>query len=241
MCATAWSGLAHCAERSTSRSCSSPAAALNFWCSRSRRTSASRGSSSSPSTPAAVSGRGRSIFDLMCISVAAITRNSPATSRSSSCISAIASRYCCVMSAIGMSWMLTSFFLMRCSSRSSGPSNDSSLTGNASGADSKSVCPSMVLLVRDLHRVAPALHRVHRDGARALRPLEQDVLQAIGLREHGGPPRANRIEARVQRGGELHLDLDVADLAGAVPRLQILDLRLVRVERVVVDEHRIAL
>ena len=41
--ATRSSGRSHCAARSCSRSCSSPAAALNFWCSSSRRTSASRG------------------------------------------------------------------------------------------------------------------------------------------------------------------------------------------------------
>ena len=79
-------GRCHCAARSCSRSCSSSAAALNFWCSSSRRTSTSRGSSSSPSSSEAVSGRGSSIFDLMWMSVAAITRNSPAMSRSSSCI-----------------------------------------------------------------------------------------------------------------------------------------------------------
>ena len=37
------------------------------------------------------------------------------------------------MSAIGMSWMLTSFFLMRCSSRSSGPSKLSRLDGEGVG------------------------------------------------------------------------------------------------------------
>ena len=43
------------------------------------------------------------VFDLMWMSVAAITRNSPATSRFSSCISSIVPRYCEVISAIGMS------------------------------------------------------------------------------------------------------------------------------------------
>ena len=85
---------------------------------------ASRGSSSSAATPAAVSGRGSSILDLMWISVAAMTRNSPAMSRFSSVSSWIASRYCCVMSADrDVVWTSTSFFLMRCSSRSIGPSN----------------------------------------------------------------------------------------------------------------------
>ena len=62
-----------------------------------------------------------------------------------------------------------------------------------------------------------------------------------GPGEHGGAALADRIEVRVQRVGELRLDLDVADLAGAVARLQVVDFGRVRVERVVVDEHRIAL
>ena len=82
--ATRPSGRPHCALRWISFSCSSSAAALNLWCSSSRRTSASRGSSSASSC--AGSGRGSSIRDLMWMSVAAITRNSPATSRFSSCI-----------------------------------------------------------------------------------------------------------------------------------------------------------
>ena len=45
--------------------------------------------------------------------VAAMTRNSPATSRFKSCISWIVSRYCCVMRTIGMSEISTSFFLIR--------------------------------------------------------------------------------------------------------------------------------
>ena len=43
------------------------------------------------------------------------------------------------------------------------------------------------------------------------------------------------------RSGELRLHLDVADLARAIPRLQVVDLGDVRVEGVVVDEHRVAL
>src|SRR5204863_328235 len=70
---------------------------------RGRGTSVSRGSSSSPSNVGEVSGRGRSIRDLMWMSVAARTRYSPATSRFISCIRWSVSGYCCVMSAIGMS------------------------------------------------------------------------------------------------------------------------------------------
>jgi len=61
--------------------------------------------------------------DLMWISVAAMTRNSPARSRFKSSISSIIARYCSVIAAMGMSVMLTSFFLIRWSRRSSGPSN----------------------------------------------------------------------------------------------------------------------
>ena len=61
------------------------AAALKRWYSSSRCTSASRGSSSGVFLIG--SGRGRSIRLLMWMSVAAMTRNSPATSRFSSSIS----------------------------------------------------------------------------------------------------------------------------------------------------------
>jgi hypothetical protein len=66
------------------RSNSSAAAALYFWYSSSRRTSSARGSSSSspgrPSSSCPEGTDGKSIFDLMCASVAAITRYSLATS-----------------------------------------------------------------------------------------------------------------------------------------------------------------
>ena len=48
------------------------------------------------------------------------------------------------------------------------------------------------------------------------------------LREHLGAARADRIEIGVQRLRQLGLDLDVADLAGAVALLQIVDFRRVR-------------
>jgi hypothetical protein len=70
-----------------SRPPSSSPAALYFWYSSSRRTSSARGSTPASSTPAgssATSVRGRSSFDFMRTSCAAIARNSPATSMSSS-------------------------------------------------------------------------------------------------------------------------------------------------------------
>ena len=115
---------------SVPRSASSAAAALYFWYSRRRRTSSARGSSSSScGMPSSwpVGATGRSIFDLMCTSVAAITRYSLAISIDSTCMSLRYSRYFAVMKLTGMSRMSSSCCWMRWSSRSSGPSNDSSL------------------------------------------------------------------------------------------------------------------
>ena len=85
--------------------------------------------SSSPC--ASVGSTGTSIFDLMWMSVAAITMNSPATSRFSSCISSRYSMYWRVMGAIGMSWMSILSRRIRYSSRSSGPSNSGSVDPRA--------------------------------------------------------------------------------------------------------------
>ena len=73
--------------------------------------------------------------------------------------------------------------------------------------------------------VPDSRHRLPGDDAGALRAFEQDLLQAVRLGEHRRAPLADRIEVRVERAGQLRLDLDVADLAGAVPRLQVLDFR----------------
>src|SRR5262245_66527968 len=84
--------------------------------------------------------------------------------------------------------MLTSFRLIRCSKRSSGPSKFSSLTGNASTADSKSGALSVTrrphiadlprefsnLLdssVRDLDRIAHTRHCLPGYGSRATSAL----------------------------------------------------------------------
>ena len=110
----------------TPRAARSAPACLYFWYSRRRRISASRGSSSSSASASSSwpgGGAGRSIFDLMCASVAAITRYSLARSRSSSWKTARYSRYFSVTKPIGMSRMSSSCFWQRCRSRSSGPSN----------------------------------------------------------------------------------------------------------------------
>src|SRR3989449_6480479 len=97
-----------------------------------------------------------------------------------------------------------------------------------------------VLSVRNLPRITHARHRLLRLGARPLGSVEQNFLQLIGLRQDGGATLADRIEARVERSGEFRLHLDVAHLAGAVARLEILDFLCVRVERVVIREYRIS-
>ena len=77
--------------------------------------------------------------------------------------------------------------------------------------------------------------------ARALRdPSSRISRTATGLASTCGAARADRLQMRVERLRQLRLHLDVADLAGTVARLQVLDLGGVRVERVVVHEHRVA-
>ena len=85
------------------------------------------------------------------------------------------------------------------------------------------------------------LPRLLIDRAGLLRAFVQDFLEPLRVRHEIGPAGAHRIEVRVQRARQLGLDLDVADLAGAVPGLQILDLRGVGIEGVVIHEHRIPL
>ena len=113
---------------SISRSFSSPAAYLYILYSSSRLTSSSLGSSSSSGSS---SSFGRSILDLILIRVAAMTRNSLMTSRSSSSILFTYSRYCSVIVTIGISYILTLFFSIKCKRRSSGPSNTLSFTSIA--------------------------------------------------------------------------------------------------------------
>src|SRR3954469_17996350 len=132
--------------------------------------------------------------------------------------------------------MSTSCCLIKCSSRSSGPSNLSSRTGYASRMDSKSCWYSIL----ESHGAPHALHRFLSDGARLFRPFVQQFDDHRGLRHDCRTARADRLEMRIQRFGKLGLHLDVAYLAGAIPLFQIVDLRLVGIESVVVREHRIA-
>src|SRR3954468_21579208 len=111
--------------------------------------------------------------------------------------------------------MFTSCFLMRCSSKSSGPSKFCRRTGYASRMDSNS-CSIKGLLVRELHGRADALDGLARRDPRLLRALVQDFLHCAGPGEHGGAARADGIEMGVEGAGQFGLDLDVAHLAGAV-------------------------
>ena len=117
-------------QPSWSRAARARPASLKRSYSRSRRTSSSRGSASSTASSGAAS-TGRSIFDLMWRSVAAMTSHSAATSMFSSSISSRQARYCSVTSAIGMSRMSSFWLRMRWSRRSSGPSKLSSLSTSA--------------------------------------------------------------------------------------------------------------
>src|SRR5262245_23396200 len=103
-------------------------------------------------------------------------------------------------------------------SRSSGPSKFSSLTGYASRADSKSgVSGAIVELVpsaiQELHGLAHAVHLLGRLFVCAGGSLEQQIAHVIRLRENLGAALPHRFEESVQRGGQLRLDLDVADLS----------------------------
>ena len=58
-----------------------------------------------------------------------------------------------------------------------------------------------------------AAHGLDRDPAGALAAVEQDLLEAVRIGQRRLPPLADRIEVRIERAGELRLDLDIADLA----------------------------
>ena len=79
-------------------------------------------------------------------------------------------------------------------------------------------------------------------SARALRlPSAMTSSTRPGFASNVGAALADRREERLERGDQLPLDLDVADLAGPVPLLQVVDLGGVGVEGVVVLEDRVAL
>src|SRR5271167_2927525 len=113
--------------------------------------------------------------------------------------------------------MLSSFFLMRCRRRSSGPSKFSSRIGSASGDDSKSWAGSVTkyspLSIRDLDRVAHPRHGLLGHAPRASRTFEEDLFQLVRPGVRGSAPLANGLEMRVQRVGQLSLHFHVAHLA----------------------------
>ena len=78
------------------------------------------------------------------------------------------------------------------------------------------------------HRVAGQVERLARFGAGAAAAVGQDVFEQAGLALVLGAPLADRIEERVERDDQLLLDLDVADRALDVARLEIVDLVEVR-------------
>ena len=84
------------------------------------------------------------------------------------------------------------------------------------------------------------LHRLVRDCPRSLRPFDSDLPDALRLRHDLAAALAHGFQRRVQRARQLLLDLDVADRARPVARLQILDLRRIGIEGVMVHEDRVA-
>ena len=81
----------------------------------------SHNASSSSRSPSSLPGNNRLVFN--SIRVAAINKNSVASSRSIVCILATSSRYAVTMFDNETSWISTSSFKMRCKSNSNGPSN----------------------------------------------------------------------------------------------------------------------
>src|SRR5688500_7080798 len=97
-----------------------------------------------------------------------------------------------------------------------------------------------IALVRNLHRVADALHGLYRRCTRAPGTFDEDLMNPLWARSKFSPAFAHRFERGVQRLRQLVLDFDVADLAGAVARFEIINFRGIRIEHVVVQEHGIA-
>src|SRR5690606_21948207 len=95
--------------------------------------------------------------------------------------------------------------------------------------------------VRDAHRRTHALHRLGRDRPHRAVARVQHVLHQRGIALQCGAPLADRVQERVQRARQLPLHLHVAHPALPVALLQVLDLRTVRVEEVLVDEDGVPL
>ena len=75
-----------------------------------------------------------------------------------------------------------------------------------------------------MHGGAHLLHGLDRDAAGLARALLEDVAQVAGPGEEPGAALPQRLERGVERDDELLLHLDVTDGAGAIARLEIVDL-----------------
>src|SRR4051812_30688928 len=133
--------------------------------------------------------------------------------------------------------MFSSFLRIRYRRRSSGPSKLSSLTGKASSDGSKSCGGSITFeasgggacrrprsdsrCVRNLDRVSHSSHRLLRNGPSVPGAFDEQLAHVTGPCEDHGAALADRIQQRIQRGGKLLLDLDVADSARPVARLKV--------------------
>src|SRR5919197_1536873 len=108
---------------------------------------------------------------------------------------------------------------------------------------STSPSPGLPMLgeVAEVERIADQRHGLLRHGPCARRA----DLEGLAHHPHPGlvvrAALADRVEERVERGGQLLLDLHVADRAAAIAVLELFNLRAVWIEGVVVHEDRIAL
>src|SRR5262245_39123397 len=151
-----------------------------------------------------------------------------------------------------MSYTLIWFFLIRWTSKSSGPSNDcsrilmsSSCDSNVSsdrfGVSGASLECFSVTSILQLYGRANALHGFLGDALRLARAFDENVTNVARARFGFRAALADGLEQRIDRVGELGLDLDVAHRAFTVAGLEVVDFGAVRIERVVIDEHGIAL
>src|SRR5438105_4026704 len=84
------------------------------------------------------------------------------------------------------------------------------------------------------------MERRRRLSARTLAPAQNDLVDDLRVGRELRTTLADRLEEGLQRDVELLFYLDIADLPGPVASLQILDLGRVRVEVVVINEHRVS-
>src|ERR1700680_2695135 len=104
------------------------------------------------------------------------------------------------MVATGMSVISTRLILIRCSSRSRGPSNTGSWTRHDAGRSSPPPPPSSppppspCRPVVDLHRRAHLLHGLLRPLARPARPVRQDVEHHVAVARQLLAPPPHRLQ-----------------------------------------------